>query len=73
MSKNRSSFLKRGREAKKREKQAMKQQRREDRKRGDQQPGEADDFGAASAPPEGMLDGSAIEPLIQPNDNPPQA
>lgn len=38
MSKNRSSALKRDREARKREKHALKVQRRDDRKRGDLPP-----------------------------------
>jgi hypothetical protein len=47
MSKNRSSFLKRDREARKREKQVAKKQRREDRKRVDQ---EVDNASGAAAP-----------------------
>ena len=57
MSKNRSSFLKRDREARKREKQVAKQQRREDRKKSDQ----AGDATGPAAPPAGEQD-LAAEP-----------
>lgn len=69
MSKNRSSFLKRDREARKREKQALKQQRREERKRGDQEEGVPGASATLEQVEEGALadsgDGSSVPPSIE--------
>lgn len=73
MSKNRSSALKRDREARKNEKRAMKKQRREDRKSGDQ----SGEIPADGAPTETIeaTDDPAAETTISPglNHAPPQA
>jgi hypothetical protein len=72
MSKNRSSFLKRDREARKREKAAMKVQRREDRKRGDLPEGQTEYLDNPLDAPEGMSDDSQLDQTPNPLNDPPQ-
>mgnify|MGYP007044076968 CR=1 FL=1 len=82
MSKNRSSFLKRDREARKNEKRAVKRQRRDDRKRGDQQDGvpqegvpqegDPQNLSTTASEPQDTLGGSIIDKAPQTNDSPPQ-